>query len=227
MEIGLAAYGGHADAIAIAADAGDDALDQVLHLGMLGPPETQRIGIRHRARTHGEDIAQDAAHAGRRALVGLDIARVVVALHLEDGGLSVADVDDAGIFAGAADHPGCLGRQFLEMQPRALVAAMLGPHDREDAQLHQIGLAAQRVQDAFVFCGAEAVLFDDFGGDRGFDCCHARALSPASPRPPDPAGFYATVSIAPRRPWRSGSRRTGRPRDTCRRLRFQAAAQTS
>jgi hypothetical protein len=36
---------------------------------------------------------------GRRALVGLDVGGVVVALHLEDGGLAVADIDDAGILA--------------------------------------------------------------------------------------------------------------------------------
>ena len=40
-----------------------------------------------RARAHGEDVAQDAADAGRRALVGLDVGWVVVALHLEDDGM--------------------------------------------------------------------------------------------------------------------------------------------
>src|SRR3546814_3745480 len=74
---------------------------------------------------------------GRRALIGFDIRGVVVALHLEDGGelLAVrafADVDDAGILAGAADHPRRLGRQLLQMDARTFIAAMLGPHDRED-----------------------------------------------------------------------------------------------
>ena len=200
VEIGFARDGRDAHAIAIAADARNHALDQVLHLGMFGAAEAQRVGVRHRARAHGEDIAQDAAHAGRCALIGLDIARVVVALHLEDGGLPVPDIDNARIFARPADHPRRLGRQLLEVQSRALVAAVFGPHDREDTQLDEIGLAAQCVEHALVFFGAEAVLFDDFGGDRGFDCCHARALSLASPRPPDPPCFYASASTVPRRP---------------------------
>jgi hypothetical protein len=38
-----------------------------------------------------------------------------VALHLEDRGLAVADVDDAGILARALDDPRRLGRQLLQM----------------------------------------------------------------------------------------------------------------
>ena len=73
VEIGLAAHGGHADAIAIAADAGDDAGDQVRGLGMVRRAEAQRIHQRHRTCAHGEDITQDAAHTGRRTLIGLDV----------------------------------------------------------------------------------------------------------------------------------------------------------
>ena len=105
VEIDLAADGRDADAIAVAADAVDDARDQVAHLRMVGPAEAQRVEVRDRARAHGEDVAQDSADAGRRALVGLDVGRVVVALHLEDGRVAVADVDDAGILARAAGSP--------------------------------------------------------------------------------------------------------------------------
>ena len=87
---------------------------------MVGPAEAQRVQVGDRPRAHGEDVAQDSADAGRRALVGLDVAGVVVALHLEDGGLAVADVDDAGILARAADHPRRLGRQLLQVDARAL-----------------------------------------------------------------------------------------------------------
>ena len=45
---------------------------------------------------------------------------------------------------------------------------MLGPHHREDAELGEVGLAAQGVEDALIFLGGKAVLGDDFGGDRGF-----------------------------------------------------------
>ena len=143
---------------------------------MVGPAEAQRVQVGDRPRAHGEDVAQDAADAGRRALIGLDVARVVVALHLEDRRLAVADVDHAGILARAADHPGRLGRQLLQVDARAFVGAMLGPHDREDAELDQVGLAAQRVEDALIFLGREAVLGDDFGGDAGIRSC-ARPLA--------------------------------------------------
>ena len=54
---------------------------------------------------HREHVAQNAADPGRRPLVGLDKRGVVVALDLEDDRVAVADVDNAGIFAGAANNP--------------------------------------------------------------------------------------------------------------------------
>ena len=77
---------------------------QVPGLGVIRAAEAQRVQIGDRPRAHGEDVAQDAADPGRRALIGLDEGRVVVALHLEDRRLAVADVDDAGVLARPADH---------------------------------------------------------------------------------------------------------------------------
>ena len=76
-----------------------------------GSPKRERVEAGDRPRAHGEDVAQDAADAGRRALIGLDVARVVVALHLEHDREPVADVDHAGVLARPLDHPGRLGRQ--------------------------------------------------------------------------------------------------------------------
>ena len=70
---------------------------------MLGRAEAQEVEAGDRPRPHGEDVAQDAADPGRRALVGLDEGGVVVALHLEDAGEPVADVDDAGVLARPLD----------------------------------------------------------------------------------------------------------------------------
>ena len=81
--------------------------------GLLRAAEAQRVEVGDRPRAHGEHVAQDAADAGGRALIRLDEARVVVALHLEDGGEPVADIDHAGILARPVDHPGRLGRQLL------------------------------------------------------------------------------------------------------------------
>ena len=67
--------------------------------------EAEAVKAGDRACAHGEDIPQNAADAGRRALVGLDERGVVVALYLEDRDLSVADVDDAGVLAGAPGSP--------------------------------------------------------------------------------------------------------------------------
>ena len=66
--------------------------------------EAQRVEDGDRARAHGEDVAQDAADAGRRALERLDERRMVVALDLEDHREPVADVDRAGVLARALQH---------------------------------------------------------------------------------------------------------------------------
>ncbi len=168
VEAHLAADRRHAEGIAVAADAGDDAGDEMPRPGMLGRAEAQRIEAGDRPRAHGEDVAQNAADAGGRALVGLDVARVVVALHLEDHGLAVADVDHAGILAGALDHPGRLGRQAAQMDARGFVRAVLVPHRREDAELGEGRLPPDQLQDALIFVGLEPVGGNQFGGDLGF-----------------------------------------------------------
>jgi hypothetical protein len=104
IELDLAADGRHAEGIAVTADTGDDAGDQVPGLGMIRRAEAQRVHRRDGPRAHGEDIAQDAADAGRRALVGLDEGGVVVAFHLEDDAIAIADIDHAGVLAGTLDH---------------------------------------------------------------------------------------------------------------------------
>ena len=155
----------HAERIAVAADAGDHAGDEMPRLGMPGCAERQRVEAGDRPRAHGEHVAQDAADAGRGALIGLDVARVVVALHLEHAGQAVADVDDAGILARALDHPRRLGRQRAQMHLGGLVRAVLVPHGREDAELGQARLAPDQLEDALVFVRLEAVFGDQRGGD--------------------------------------------------------------
>ena len=103
VELQLAAHGGDADAVAVAADAGDHAAQELGRARVIGPAEAQRIEARDGPSAHREDVAQDPADAGRRALVRLDEARVVVRLHLEDRGESVADVDDARVLPGPLD----------------------------------------------------------------------------------------------------------------------------
>ena len=115
MEPHLAADGRHAERIAVAADAGDHAGNEMACLRIFRIAERQRIEAGDRPRAHGEHVAQNAADAGRGALIGLDVARMVVALHLEHDGEPVADVDDAGVLARSLDHPRRLGRQRAQM----------------------------------------------------------------------------------------------------------------
>src|SRR5690606_29457415 len=79
VEGDLATHGGDADRVAVAGDAGDDAIDEPRRLRMRGRAEAQAVQRGDGPRAHGEHVAEDAADAGRRALVGLDVRRVVVA----------------------------------------------------------------------------------------------------------------------------------------------------
>ncbi len=63
--------------------------------------ESQRIQDSDGARAHGENVAQDAADPGRRALEGLDVAGMIVRFDLEGRDEAVTDVNDAGVFARA------------------------------------------------------------------------------------------------------------------------------
>ena len=108
LEDDLAADGRDADAVAVAGDAGDDAFEQAAGAGRVEIAEAQRVEQRDRPRAHREDVADDAADAGGRALIRLDERRVVVRLDLEDGGEPVADVDRAGVLARAPAAPAAL-----------------------------------------------------------------------------------------------------------------------
>ena len=122
---------------------------------------------RHRAGAHGEDVAHDTADTGCGALVGLDEARVIMALHLEDGRLPVANIDDARVLAGAADHLGAGRRQGLQVQAGGLVGAVLTPHHGEDAELHRVRLPPEPLEDQRVFLRLKAVVSGQFGHGLG------------------------------------------------------------
>jgi hypothetical protein len=106
--------------------------------------EAQLVHDGDRARAHRDDVADDAADAGRGALEGLDVARVVVRLDLEGDGPALADVDDAGVLA-HADHEalfhlvGDLLAEAAQVDLRRLVGAVLAPHHRVHRQLAASG----------------------------------------------------------------------------------------
>ena len=107
VEDELAADGRDADAVAVAADAADDAVHEMAGVRVARVAEAERVEDGDRAGAHGEDVAQDAADAGRGALVRLHRGGVVVALDLERDRQPVADADDAGVVADAGHHAVC------------------------------------------------------------------------------------------------------------------------
>ncbi len=174
----LAAHRGHADAVAVAGDARHHAVEQPPRLRVLRAAEAQRVQVGDGPRAHGEDVAQDAAHAGGGALVGLDVAGVVVRLHLEGHRVAVADGHHAGVLARPHQHVGAGGGELLQVNARRLVRAVLAPQHREDAQLEQVGVAPQQLHDALVLVGLEPVLRDDLGRMHGALLGEARARWP-------------------------------------------------
>ena len=114
VEIAFAAHGRHAHAVAVAGDARHDAGNEMARFRVRRLAEAQRVQVGDRPGAHGEHVAHDAADAGRRALVGLDEGRMVVAFDLEDAGQPAADIDDPGILARPLDDMARLRRQGLE-----------------------------------------------------------------------------------------------------------------
>ena len=134
MKPGRAADRRHAERIAVAADPRDDPGHKTPRLGVFGRAEAQKVKRGDGPCAHGEHVAQNAADPGRRALIGLDERGMVVALHLEDADVAVANVDHARVLARPIDDMGALGRQLAQVKARRLVRAMLVPHRRDDAE---------------------------------------------------------------------------------------------
>ena len=153
VEHDLAADVRDADRVAVGADAADRAREVVV-----GGAEAEAVEERDRPRAHRDDVAQDAADAGRGALERLDGRGVVVALGLEGDGEPVAEVEHAGVLARALQHARAAARQPLQEQRRVLVAAVLRPEEREDGQLEVVRLALQQLLDTRVLPVREAEL---------------------------------------------------------------------
>ena len=165
VKIHRAADRRHAKRISIAANARNNAGHKMARLSMFGRTEAQQVEAGDGARTHGEDIAQNATDTCRRALIGLDERWMIMAFHLEDAGLSIANIDDAGIFTRTLNDPWRFRRQFAQMQARGFIRAMLVPHSRENTELGKSGRAADQLENAIVFIGLEAVFGNELGSD--------------------------------------------------------------
>jgi hypothetical protein len=149
---------GDADAVAIEGDAADDPAHHPSRRLHIGRAEEQAVEHRERARAHREDVAEDPAHAGGGALVGLDRRRMVVALDLEHAEQSVAEVDRAGVLARAERDARAGGRQRAEQRLAVLVRAVLAPHRAEHAPLERVRIAAEDRKDPLGFALGESGL---------------------------------------------------------------------
>ncbi len=142
LEADFAADRRDAKTISVTSDSANYAVEDaavsrgVLFAGVLACSdlaESQGIQNSDRARAHGENVAQDAADAGRRTLEGFDVAGMIVRFDFESGDEAVADVDDAGVFAGALHDELAARGQALQVNFARFVGAVLAPHHAEDA----------------------------------------------------------------------------------------------
>ena len=127
--------------------------------------ESQAVHGGDRPRAHREDVAQNAADAGGCALKRFDERRMIVGFDLVGDGQAVADVDDAGIFAGALQNGRSFRRKPPQMDARTLVAAVLAPHHAEDAEFRQVGSRFRMSTIFLVFAFREAVWRQEFVRD--------------------------------------------------------------
>ena len=185
-EVHLPADRGDAHAVAVIPDPAHHARDEVAVARFVERAEAQAVEQRHGAGAHGEDVAQDAAHAGRGALVGLHRRRVVVRLDLERHGPAVGEPQDPRVLARPLDHLGARGGQRLEDRLGVLVGAVLAPQGGEDAQLGEGGRTPEQCFDAGVLGGGQVVLAGELGRDR--------RIAGEGGRPGHASGTFAPVT---------------------------------
>ena len=111
---------------------------------------------RDRPRSHGDDVAEDPADPGRRALERLDGGRVVVAFDLERDGQSVPEVEHAGVLTRSLEDARAARGEPLQKERRVLVAAVLGPEEREHRQLEVVRVPREQRADSLVLPVREA-----------------------------------------------------------------------
>jgi hypothetical protein len=81
---------------------------------------------------------------------------VVVRLDLERDRKPVAQVDDARVLTGALEDSLAGGGKAAEERRRVLVAAVLGPEEREDGQLEVVGRSVEQRADVAELAVGEA-----------------------------------------------------------------------
>ena len=143
VEDRLATDGRDSDRVSVVADPRHCPAEVMVWLG-----EAKAVEERDRPRSHGHDVAENPADARRGALERLDRGRMVVRLDFERHRLALAEVDHAGVLSRALQDALTLRRETPQQEGGVLVAAVLGPEQREDGELEVVRLAGEQLADA-------------------------------------------------------------------------------
>ena len=173
VEHGFTTDVGQTEAVAVSADTGDDAGGDSRGIRVVDRAESELIHDGDGAGPHRDDVADDAANAGRSPLVRLDVARVVVRFDLERHGPAVADINDASVLADTHEevflHRGGLFlAELFEVDLGGLVRAVLRPHNGVHGELGVRGAAAEELADLRVLLFLEAQIGPRLLFVRGF-----------------------------------------------------------
>src|SRR5208282_16923 len=180
LESDFAADGWDAETISVICDAANHSVEDAPVLGSLffartlarsDFAEAERIKNRDRPRAHGKNIAEDAADARCRALERLDVAWMIVRLDFERGDEAIADVYDPRVFARTLHDEFAACRQAFQVHFARFVGAVLAPHHTENAELGDVGIAAQDLLNARVFVTCDAVFGGNFRSHFDFGAC--------------------------------------------------------
>ena len=170
---------------------------------VVGSAEAQPVEEGDGARAHRRDVSQDPPDARCGALERLDGRGMVVALHLERDGETVAEVEHARVLTRPLEHVRALAREPPQQKGGVLVAAVLRPEQREDRELEMVRLARQQADDAIELPVREAELaMERLFRDRAQKVSLPPAPVVTGRRPPAPGEHRARMTEAGRGPGR-------------------------
>ena len=85
---------------------------------------------------------------------------MIVALHLEYHGQTVPDIHDPRILPRPLKHVATFGGKQLQVVPRAFVAAVFRPHNREHSEFRVVWLSSEDLDNLSIFIRRNAVTRD-------------------------------------------------------------------
>src|SRR5215831_18298442 len=124
--------------------------------------ESQTVHRCDRSSAHRENVAKNSTYPCRGALERFDEGRMIVRLDFVRNSKPITDIDDAGILARSLKYCRPFCWQAPQVHTRTFVAAVLAPHDAENAELCQTRFAFQNVDDLMIFSLRQSMLGEKF-----------------------------------------------------------------